>query len=245
MLSQMQDALTGSTQRVLIKLAHFLPAALALLIAIALFALIGMGLSWVLRKLLLRVGFDERVNRQNAVGVSDWSPSHSPTLLVGRVVFWACTLLGVVVGISAFDSASNSYDLAPIFLPYLAHGVGGFVIALLGVLFARYVSRSVLINASNAKLQYARMLSLGVKYLIYVFTVAMVLDHLGIGGIIVELGFGILFGGMVLTLALAIGLGSRDIVARSIDRTADRTTPIDQAAARTAGAEVSRSLRHF
>ncbi len=241
MLSEMKDALVGSTQSVLVKLAHFLPAALALLIAIALFALIGAGLSWIVRKALSRVKFDERADR-GSVGVSDWSPSHSPTLLVGRIVFWACTLLGVVVGVSAFDSASNSYDLTPVFLPYLAHGVGAFLIAVVGIIVARTLSRSVLISASNAGLQYARLMSLGTKYLVLVFTFAMVLDHLGIGGTIVELGFGILFGGMVLTLTLAVGLGSRDVVARSIERTADRSTPID--AARPADPP-TRTIRHF
>jgi hypothetical protein len=48
----------------------------------------------------------------------------------------------------------------------------------------------------------------------------MVLDHLQIGGAVVELAFGILFGGIVLTLALAVGLGSRDIVSRSLERSA-------------------------
>jgi hypothetical protein len=47
----------------------------------------------------------------------------------------------------------------------------------------------------------------------------------GIGGAIVELAFGILFGGIVLTLALAIGLGSRDLVSRSIEKTMEKPTP--------------------
>jgi hypothetical protein len=59
-----------------------------------------------------------------------------------------------------------------------------------------------------------------------VLTAAMVLDHLQIGGAIVELAFGILFGGIVLTLSLAVGLGSRDLVSRSleshVERSADR-----------------------
>ena len=50
-------------------------------------------------------------------------------------------------------------------------------------------------------------LSLGVKWLVLVLTAAMVLDHLEVGGNIVELAFGILFGGIVLTLSLAVGLG--------------------------------------
>ena len=49
----------------------------------------------------------------------------------------------------------------------------------------------------------------------------MVLEHLEIGGTVVDLAFGILFGGIVLTLSLAIGLGSRDVVSRSLERNVD------------------------
>jgi len=99
----------------------------------------------------------------------------------------------------------------------------------------------VLIGAVNAKLTYARFLSLGVKWMVLVLTAAMVLDHLGIGGTIIELAFGILFGGIVLTLSLAVGLGSKEIVSRSLERTADRMPPhIPEKPANTA-----ETLRHF
>jgi hypothetical protein len=70
--------------------------------------------------------------------------------------------------------------------------------------------------------QYARLLSVGVKWLVLVLTAAMALEHLGIGGKIVDLAFGILFGGIVLALALAVGLGSKDLVSRSLDRQTTR-----------------------
>ena len=53
--------------------------------------------------------------------------------------------------------------------------------------------------------------SMGVKWLVLVLTTAMALDHLGIGGKIVDLAFAILLR-MVLALALAVGLGSKDLV---------------------------------
>ena len=244
MFSQVKYALSDSFSRVLTKLAVFLPGVLALVLAVAILTFLGWGLGWAVRTLLTRVRFDERVGRQNSAGVSDWSPSHSPTLLISRVVFWACVVLGLAVGISAYDAAGGSGDIAPMMLPYLAHSVGALLILIAGTILSRYLSRSVLISAVNAKLNYARALSLGVKWLVLVFTGAMVLDHLQVGGIIVELGFGILFGGMVLALALAFGLGSRDLVARSIERTADRTTPIDRGAERAA-TDAPRTLRHF
>lgn len=242
MFSQVKDALLDSFGRVLTKLAVFLPGLLALVLAVTILALVGAGLAWAIRRLLTRVRFDERVGRENSAGVSDWSPSHSPTLLISRVAFWACVVLGLAIGISAYDAAGTG-DISPFLLPYLAHSVGALLILIAGTILARYLSRSVLISAVNAKLNYARALSLGVKWLVFVFTGAMVLDHLAIGGLIVELGFGILFGGMVLALALAFGLGSRDLVARSIERTADRATPIDRAAERVT--ETTRSVRHF
>ena len=55
------------------------------------------------------------------------------------------------------------------------------------------------------------------KWLVLVLTAAMVLDHLEVGRDIVALAFGILFGGIVLTLALAVGLGSRELVSRSLE----------------------------
>ena len=87
-----------------------------------------------------------------------------------------------------------------------------------GTVIARFLARSVLISAVNAQIQYARFLSVGVKWLVLVLTAAMALDHLQVGGAIVSLAFGILFGGIVLTLSLAVGLGSRDLVSRSIDK---------------------------
>jgi hypothetical protein len=59
---------------------------------------------------------------------------------------------------------------------------------------------------------------------VLVLTAAMVLDHLEIGGAIVGLAFGILFGGIVLTLSLAVGLGSRDIVSRSLESHVERSS---------------------
>jgi len=92
-----------------------------------------------------------------------------------------------------------------------------------GLLVSRFLARSVLISAVNMQIQSARLLSLGVKWLVMVLTFAMALEHLGIGGQIVQVGFAILFGGIVLTLALAVGLGSKEMVSRSWERQADKT----------------------
>ncbi len=244
MWQQVQSALSQSGHRALFKLASFLPGLLALLVAVILFTAVGAGLAALLKRVLTSVQFDERLARNQTSSVSDWSPQHSPTVLLARIVFWGCVVLGFIICISAFDASySGTSQISAFLLPYLTHSIGAIIILLCGNLIARFLSRSVLIGAVNAKLQYARFLSLGVKWLVLVLTGAMVLDHLQIGGNIVALAFGILFGGIVLTLSLAVGLGSREIVSRSLERTTDLApdmVPTDKPVPRP-----SETLRHF
>jgi hypothetical protein len=226
---QIESALRQSIHRIVLVLVSFLPGILAFLLALIVFTLIGWALSALLRRLLTAVRFDERLASREFPGapavIADWSPSSSPTLLAARVTFWVCVLAGIAIGISAFDASYAADSRYSVFLlPYVAHLTGAILILVAGTLLARFLARTVLIGAVNAQLHYARFLSLGVKWLVLVLTAAMALDHLQIGGAIVELAFGILFGGIVLTLALAIGLGSRDLVSRSIEKTMEKPT---------------------
>ena len=76
----------------------------------------------------------------------------------------------------------------------------------------------MLISAVNMGLHSARLVALGVRWLVLLFGTAMAVAHLGIGGGIVTLAFGILFGGIVLALALAVGLGARGMVGRTLEK---------------------------
>jgi hypothetical protein len=87
-----------------------------------------------------------------------------------------------------------------------------------GVAAARFIERSVLIGAVNMGIQSARMLALGTRWLVFILAAAVALEHAGVGATVVTLAFGTLFAGIVFALALAVGLGARDVVARSLER---------------------------
>ena len=238
---QMSSALHQSLYRVVSLLIAVLPGILAFFVALVLFALIGIVLSAVLKWALTAAKFDDRIVR-NRSG-AEWTPATSPTTLVGRASFWICILIGLIIGVSAFDASYATAAAFPIsLLPYVPHVVGAIFLLIAGTIIARFLARTVLIGAVNAQLQYARFLSLGVKWLVLVLTAAMVLEHLEIGGAVVELAFGILFGGIVLTLALAVGLGSRELVSRSLESRVER--PTEQSAENTPPGPGD-SIRHF
>ena len=216
MWDQVLQSLHDSMARVTSRIAMLLPGILAFIVAILFF----LGIAWLLARLvrtfLVAVRFDERF-AHGTQAIAEWSPTYTPTVLITRIVFWCGILLGFLVGLEAFGASSDAFVSGKL-LAYLPNVVGAAVLLILGNIIARFLSRSVLIGAVNMNLHYARLLSQGVKWLVIVLTMAMVLDHLQIGGAIVDLAFGILFGGIVLGLALAVGLGSRDLVSRSLER---------------------------
>jgi hypothetical protein len=217
MWEQVNVALRQSLDRVLAALASFIPGILALLVSVV----IGAGLGWLLavivRQLLRWARFDQNVERLGLDTISEWSPGRSPALLVSRLVFWVMMLIGILVGLAALDATLMS-SVAERLMSYVPHVFVAVLLILAGSVLARYLARGVLISAVNLQLQSARLLSLGVKWMVIVLTVAMVLDQLAIGGSVLKLAFAILFGGIVLAMALAVGLGSKDLVSRTWER---------------------------
>ncbi|HEV2464804.1 MAG TPA: hypothetical protein VGT04_13445 [Acidobacteriaceae bacterium] len=211
------QALHDSMGRVAARVAQILPGVLAFIVALIIFFILAWIFAAIVRWLLTALKFDQRVGRGSG-SLSEISPAHTPTILASRVVFWAFVLVGVVVGLSAFEASSAEPGLAAYVLNYVPRIVGAAILLFVGTVLARFLSRSVLVTGVNLNLHYARLLSTGVKWMVLVLTAAMVLDHLAIAGAIVDLAFGILFGGIVFALALAVGLGSRDLVSRSLER---------------------------
>lgn len=227
MWNSANEALTEAAQRVITSVAGFLPGLLALVLAFVISIILAWILSAILRRFLRGIDFDARLDQWGFSSLAEWSPSGSPALLVSRVSSWAIILLGLLIGLTALQAELTSRFVYRLF-EYLPNVLAALFILAVGVLAARFLARGVLIGAVNMNLQSARLLSLGVKWLIFVLTAAMALDHLRIGGDIVKLAFSILFGGIVLALALAVGLGSKDLVSRSWQKSTDQAAESEE-----------------
>ena len=230
MWQQVSQALNQSVTRVATRIATLLPGFLALLVALIVALIAAWVIGFVLRRSLRSFDFDGKVAGWDLPGTR---AGRSATDLAVRIVGWAVVIMGFLVGINAFEATLTSQLVTQLFA-YLPNVVAAGLVLLVGGIAARFFSRSVLIGAVNLNVQYAHLLSIGLKWLILVLAGAMALNHLEIGGKIVDEAFAILFGGIVLTLALAVGLGARDLVSRSLERQASRMPE-----------EGAETLRHF
>ncbi len=205
-----------SAANVLHGAARLLPSVLSMLLFFALAAILAIIVRSAVRRACDRLGLDPRLREWGVAAPS--TPGHTPpSLLVARTSFWAVLLAGAFLGLSVLDTPVAA-TLSMRLVAYLPHAMVALVILGIGIAAARFMERSVLIGAVNMGLQSARLIALGARWLVVILAAAIALEHAGVGPGVVIVGFGILFGGIVLALALAVGLGAKDVVARSLER---------------------------
>ena len=226
MVEQFDRALRLASTRILENVANFLPGALVFLVVLMGALVVALVLRYTLRRALNGLDFDRRAELLG-ISLADWTPSRSVSALVASIAFWTVLALGLLLGLTALDAALPS-QFAVSVLEYVPHLVAALAILVVGGIVARFLARAMLIGAVNMGVQYARLLSLTVKWLVLIVAAAMALDHIGIGRTVLLLAFGILFGGVVLAIALAVGLGARDVVSRALDRQLREPAPDDK-----------------
>ncbi|RPH75815.1 MAG: hypothetical protein EHM88_20715 [Candidatus Rokuibacteriota bacterium] len=194
--------------------------------------LVGFLLAWLARIVVSKAGRALGIDRL----LERWGVAPSlrrsgilrlPSDVLGLVCFWAIFVLFASVGIDglALPGAPGATALLVAFLPPL---LAASLILLVGWLVANFLSQGILIAAVNARLPEARMLARGVHWGVLLFAAATALTHLGIGKEMVLVAFGITLGGVVFAVALAFGLGGRNLARHILERRLRREAPPPQ-----------------
>ena len=140
-----------------------------------------------------------------------------PSYLAGRMVFWIVLALGIISSLAVLQwEPVNKFTES--LLSYLPYFLTSLFIIIGGFLISNFVSQAVLIAAVNAGLPPARLLAAGTRWAIQAAAIAMALEQLGIAETIVVVGFGITFGGIVLAMALAFGLGAQNLAKEFLEQ---------------------------
>ena len=205
-----------SAADVLRSAARILPSVFAMLLFFLLAAVLAFVVRWVVRRACDRLGLDQRL-REWGVAAPSAAGRPPPSRLVARASFWAVLLAGAFLGLSVLDTPAAA-TLSMRLVEYVPRALLALFILGVGIAAARFVERWVLIGAVNMGLQSARLVALGARWLVALLAAAIALEHAGVGTGVVIVAFGTLFGGIVLALALAVGLGAKDLVARSLER---------------------------
>lgn len=198
------------------QIALFLPKLLAALVLLLAGWLVARLLRAGVRRGLAALGFDrlaeksglEALLRQGGVELS----------LAGVIAGTTYWLVLLVVAVSAANSLGLDVvaGLVNQVILYLPKVVAAILVLVFGTLFARVVNRLVFAWLNGARFPAALGVSTGCEYAVQIFALFLALEQLEIGTTLLTVAFSIVFGGVVLVLALAFGLGGRDWAADRI-----------------------------
>lgn len=167
--------------------------------------------SFLVSRGLHMVGFDRLAERLGvSTALERVGGFRSASHFTGQMVLWLVILAALLSSLYALDAVMASALLARL-VGYLPHLLVAGAILLFGVIISRFLARAVLLAAVNAQMRGASVLAGLVRFLIMALAAVAALEHLGIGRATVLVAFGIVFGGLVLALAIAFGLGGRDL----------------------------------
>lgn len=200
------DRLQSSFSQVFGQLALPLLGALVILFAGYLLAKV---LEKLTERLLRRIRLNYLLERGGVTQAVERSGTHvNPTRVISNLVFWLVMFTVILLAANALGLQSLA-NVVSTLVSYIPSVIAAIVIVLVGIVLGGFVGG--LIQASAGGLHGGRALARTGRGGVILLAVFMALQELGIATDIVTTAFAILFGAIALAMALAFGLGNREL----------------------------------
>ena len=204
-------------EKILNSIIEFLPHLLGALLILLLGYFIAKALEKGVRKLLNRARFDRAIHN-SAAGNTVSRVVESPSRLGGRIAFWLVFVGAISLAVSALDLPVLN-DLLNSVYAYVPNVIAAVVIFLV----ASTVSAAAvaLVQRIMGRSAIAKLVATAIPAITMSLAVFMILNQLGIARDIVNILFTAIVGAVALGLALAFGLGGRDVARELLEQAAD------------------------
>ena len=201
-----------SVQRAFNDFFAFLPNLLGFLVILAIAFIVAKVVKSLLSKGLEKAGLDRALHKGSA-GQAIEKAVPKPSRTIGTVAFWFVFLAGFAIALSALK--------VPL-LNDLVAGIGAYIpnliAALLIFIVAGAVSAAVggLVARTMGDTPTGKVVGTVIPVLVMSIAGFMILNQLGIAEEIVTITYAALIGSAALAMALAFGLGGRDVAGRML-----------------------------
>lgn len=219
-LSALQlDAITQPLSNMLNMILEAVPTIFAAALVLVISYMVGRVAAGLVTNLLKGVGFNSLPSRLGigAGTAGDGAPgdgapgddAKSPSAVVGSLALIAIMLFAATEAANLLGFSAVS-DLMAEFLDFAGHILVGLIIFAIGLFLAKVASGAV----SASSTAQAGLLATVTRVSVLALTGAMALRHMGLANEIINLAFGLILGSAAVAVAIAFGLGGRDLAAR-------------------------------
>lgn len=197
---------------------QFLPSLLTSLLLLIVGIVLGRLLKVIFGKVLRTFKLDKFAEKLGLMEVlRKGGIKETLSVLLSRIVGWLTVVIFVVISLKALEVPVVE-RLLERFLLYLPNVFVAALILFFGYILSNFLGRAALIAAVNAGIKVSGLIGKLVQLGVFILAITMSLEQLGIGSSAIIIAFAIVFGGVILALAIAFGLGGRDIAREYLER---------------------------
>mgnify|MGYP000942747707 CR=1 FL=1 len=167
----------------------------------------GMGFN----KLIARLGFGSKVTAENTT-----VPTTTPANVVGKLTFLAIMLFAAISAAEMLGFLGLS-DLLKKFTEFGGNIIIAAIVMVIGMFLANFAADAVRGKGANSEL-----IAFIIKITVWIFTGAIAIHNLGIGGPIVQTAFTLILGAVCVAIAIAFGIGGREFAAGKLNEWSDK-----------------------
>lgn len=207
----LQTVVIEPFNRFLEKVLSFLPDLLSSIFIFISGILLGLILKTIFLRIFRAIKMDRFSERSGFAEMLKKGGIKEPiSLLVSRIIGWLTIISFSILSLRSLNVPAIERILEK-FILYLPNVFVAAVILFIGYLLGNFLGRTVLVAAVNAGTKLAGLLGRLVKLTVLLLALTMALEQLGIGRKTIVITFAIIYGGIVLALAIAFGLGGKDV----------------------------------
>ncbi|WP_439520612.1 mechanosensitive ion channel family protein [Hydrogenophaga sp.] len=218
------DVMLVPLRGLLLEIGNFLPRLGVALAVIVVGWLLAKGLRIGIVKALRALNFHILTERAGIDGFLKQGGSEKDTAeWFGAIGYVLVLIASLIVAFNTLGLTQVT-DLLGRILLFVPRLLVALLVVVFGSYFSRFVANAVQRYFKAAGISDAEILSRIVRYAVMAFVLLLAIDHLDIGGGLIQHTFLILLSGVVFALALAFGLGARERAAQMIERWFPRDT---------------------
>lgn len=211
------DQLSDSANEFWSTVGDYMPKIFAALVLLVLALLIAKLAQTVVERILQLVKFDKLIkNKQVEKGLNTAEISVDFITLAGRIAFWVVIIIFAITIVDVLE-LNALRDVIRDLLGYLPNILAAAIVLTVAVAGGRLLRDVFRASLNRMRIDFAHTIATISYYVIIVFGAVMAIDQLGFDTTILAANITVIVAGVVLALALAFGLGGRDLAGRLLE----------------------------
>jgi len=210
-------------REILEKIISFTSLSMVALLVVIIGWFIAKGIKSLISRLLKLIKLDKISEKAGiAKFLSKGGIKYKLSDLIALITYWLLMLIVIMItaNVLGLNTVAELMDKIVLYIPNV---LAAMIVLVIGALFAVFIRKIVEITAKNAGLTHAWEMGMLTHAIIIIFSVIVALEQLKIGITVLSQFITIIIGSIGLALALAFGLGCKDIAAKSMEFFLEKT----------------------